>query len=233
MSLDILPEWDELPEAMRNGQVRRYYDMLSAKRTELRVKRAFDIALAFSLLVALSPALLALGAAIKLDSKGPVFYRQTRFTTAMRPFGIHKFRSMSVGADKGLHLTSGNDPRVTRTGRFIRRYKLDELAQLADVLAGDMSFVGTRPEVGEYVERYTPEMLATLLLPAGITSSASVCYKDEARLLQEAEDTQAVYLEKILPDKMRYNLRDIEDFSLANDLKIMLRTALAVFTDRS
>ncbi len=225
----ILTDWNELHAEMKNDAVRRYYDILSSKKGSLLVKRCFDAAAAFTLLALLSPLFAGLAAAVRLDSPGPAFYRQKRVTRDGREFRLHKFRSMRTDADKGLHLTSGDDPRITKTGRFIRKYKLDELPQLIDVLKGDMTFVGTRPEVPEYVSKYTPEMFATLLIPAGITSKASVIYKDESSLMSGETDTEKVYLEKILPDKMRCNLSELEEFSLLNDLRVMLDTVAEVF----
>lgn len=222
--------WDELPPPMRTAEVRKYYDSIQNKQTTLIVKRGFDIAASLLLLLVASPAFLVLAAAIKADSAGPVFYRQERVTQYGKRFHIHKFRSMENGADqKGSLVTVHNDARVTRVGAFIRKYRIDELAQLIDVLEGNMSFVGTRPEVPKYVERYTPEMMATLLLPAGITSEASIRYRDEEKLLDSAQDVDRVYVEQVLPEKMKLNLASLEKLSLREDLLTMLRTVLAVF----
>ncbi len=225
----MLQKWNDLPEEMQIPEVREYYDLLSKKKFQLVLKRLFDIIVSFLLLTVLSPLFLILAIAIKLDSKGPVFYRQTRVTQYGENFRIFKFRSMVTDADKGSLLTVGGDSRITKTGRFIRKYKLDELSQLIDVLRGTMTFVGTRPEVPKYVEKYTPEMMATLLLPAGITSEASVYYKDENELLDAAEDVEKTYLEVVLPDKMKYNLAAIKSFSFIDDIKVMILTVLAVF----
>lgn len=225
----ILRKWEKLPPEMQIPEVKIYYDILKKKRFSLVLKRLFDIAASFSLLVLLSPVFAILAIAIKLDSKGPVFYRQTRVTQYGKEFRIFKFRSMVTDADKGSLLTVGGDSRITRTGKFIRKYKLDEFSQLIDVLRGTMTFVGTRPEVPKYVEKYTPEMMATLLLPAGITSEASVYYKDENELLDAAEDVEKTYLEVVLPDKMKYNLAAIKSFSFIDDIKVMILTVLAVF----
>ena len=225
----ILRKWEKLPPEMQIPEVKIYYDILKKKRFSLVLKRLFDIAASFSLLVLLSPVFAILAIAIKLDSKGPVFYRQTRVTQYGKEFRIFKFRSMVTDADKGSLLTVGGDSRITRTGKFIRKYKLDEFSQLIDVLRGTMTFVGTRPEVPKYVKKYTPEMMATLLLPAGITSEASVYYKDENELLDAAEDVEKTYLEVVLPDKMKYNLAAIKSFSFIDDIKVMILTVLAVF----
>lgn len=225
----MLRKWKDLPPEMQIPEVREYYDLLSKKKLQLVLKRLFDVIVSFSLLAVLSPVFIILAIAIKLDSKGPVFYRQTRVTQYGKEFKIFKFRSMVTDADKGSLLTVGGDSRITRTGKFIRKYKLDELSQLIDVLRGTMTFVGTRPEVPKYVKKYTPEMMATLLLPAGITSEASVCYKDENELLDAAEDVEKTYLEVVLPDKMKYNLAAIKSFGFIDDIKVMVLTVLAVF----
>ncbi len=225
----ILKKWEDLPKEMQLPEVREYYDILRKKKGQLILKRLFDIAVSLSLLIVLLPVFVALAIAIKIDSKGPVFYRQVRVTKYGKNFRIFKFRSMVTDADKGSLLTVGGDSRITKTGRFIRKYKLDELSQLIDVLRGTMTFVGTRPEVPKYVEKYTPEMMATLLLPAGITSEASVYYKDENELLDAADNVEKTYLEVVLPDKMRYNLAAIKKFSFIDDIKVMILTVIAVF----
>ena len=225
----ILQKWENLPPEMQVSEVKEYYDLLSKKKFSLLLKRTFDIVVSFTLLVILSPVFAFLAVAIKLDSKGPVFYRQTRVTRYGEKFRIFKFRSMVTDADKGSLLTVDGDSRITKTGKFIRKYKLDELSQLIDVLRGTMTFVGTRPEVPKYVAKYTPEMMATLLMPAGITSEASVYYRDESELLDAAEDVEKTYLEVVLPDKMKYNLAAIRSFSFVDDIKVMILTVLAVF----
>ncbi len=225
----ILRKWDDLPSEMQIPEVKEYYDLLQKKKAQLVLKRGFDVVVSFLLLALLSPVFIILAAAIKLDSKGPVFYRQTRITQYGKEFRIFKFRSMVTDADKGSLLTVGGDSRITRVGKIIRKFKLDELSQLIDVLRGTMTFVGTRPEVPKYVAKYTSEMMATLLLPAGITSEASVYYKDENELLDAAEDVEKTYLEVVLPDKMKYNLAAIRSFSFIDDIKVMILTVLAVF----
>lgn len=225
----ILRKWKNLPPEMQIPEVKEYYDLLSRKKIQLVFKRVFDVVVSFLLLVLLSPLFIILAIAIKLDSKGPVFYRQTRVTQYGKEFRIFKFRSMVTDADKGSLLTVGGDSRITRTGKIIRKCKLDEFSQLIDVFRGTMTFVGTRPEVPKYVKKYTPEMLATLLLPAGITSEASVYYRDESELLDAAEDVEKTYLEVVLPDKMKYNLAAIRSFSFIDDIKVMILTVLAIF----
>lgn len=225
----ILKKWDRLPPEMRNDAVRRYYDVLKKKQLTLIFKRLFDIAASLVLLILLSPLFLILAIAIKADSRGPVFFRQVRVTQYNRCFRIFKFRSMMVNTEEKSLITVKGDVRVTRVGKFIRRYRLDEISQLLNVLRGDMTLVGTRPEVPKYTAQYTPEMMATLLLPAGVTSLASILYKDEARLLERAEDADAVYRETVLPAKMRYNLEQIGQTSLWNDLRILVMTVFAIF----
>ena len=224
----LLKKWEQLPPEMQTDEVRKYYDILKKKQVSLFFKRIFDIVVSFLMLILLSPLFLILAIAIKIDSKGPVFYRQVRVTQYNRKFRIFKFRSMIRDADKGSLVTLDGDARVTRVGKFVRKCRLDEISQLINVLNGDMTFVGTRPEVPKYTERYTPEMMATLLLPAGITSLASILYKDEAKLLDAADDTDKVYIEKILPAKMYYNLKSIENFSFCGDIRIMFMTVFAV-----
>lgn len=225
-----LRRWGDLPEGMRTEEVRPYYDSLAKKRGQLALKRALDVAGAAVLLVVLSPVMLALAVAIKLDSPGPVFFRQERVGRYGEPFRIFKFRTMVVGAEgRGAQVTSGSDPRVTRVGSAVRRYRLDEFPQLMDVLRGTMSFVGTRPEVPRYVEAYTPEMAATLLVPPGVTSRASVEFRDEAALLEGAADPDAAYVSEVLPRKMAVNLESVMGFGILDDLRTVCSTVLSVF----
>ncbi len=221
--------WDALPPELKTEAVRPYYELLSKRRGSLLLKRVFDVVVSAVMLAVLSPVFLILALAIKLDSPGPVFYRQVRVTQYGKTFRIFKFRSMVTGADRmGTQVTVSGDSRITRVGHFIRDCRLDELCQLIDVLRGAMTFVGTRPEVPKYVAAYTPEMMATLLLPAGITSEASILYKDEAQLLDEAQDVDDVYIHQVLPGKMRYNLHAIRHFSFLGDIRTMFRTVFAV-----
>jgi lipopolysaccharide/colanic/teichoic acid biosynthesis glycosyltransferase len=221
--------WEKLPEFMRNDEVRVYYDILSERKLSLVVKRLFDIVASLILLVLLLPVMMVTAIAIVIDSPGPVFYRQKRVTRYGRVFMIHKFRSMVTDADhKGTLLTLNHDERITRVGRFIRRHRLDEFPQLLDILNGNMSFVGTRPEVEKYVARYSPEMYATLLMPAGITSRASILYRNEDRLLNRSNDPEKTYIENVMPEKMKYNLEMIRDFSLLSELKILLETVRTI-----
>ena len=225
----ILKKWEELPESLKNDAVRPYYDLLTKRRGSLLLKRCFDIVVSALMLLVLSPVFLVLAIAIKLDSPGPVFYRQVRVTQYGKEFRIFKFRSMVSDADKrGSLVTVSGDSRITRVGHVIRNCRLDELCQLIDIFRGTMTFVGTRPEVPKYVDAYTPEMLATLLLPAGVTSRASILYKDEAELLDQAQDVDAVYINEVLPEKMKYNLEELKEFSFLSDIKTMFRTVFAV-----
>lgn len=222
-------EWNELPKGLRVPEVREYYDILSKKKVGLRMKRCFDVVVAAVMLVCLSPIMFVIAFAIVLDSPGGVFYRQERVTQYGKIFRIHKFRTMVFNADKiGTQVTTDNDKRITNIGRVLRKYRLDEIPQLLDVLNGSMSYVGTRPEAVKYVEKYKPEYMATLLLPAGITSEASIRYKDEAELLETAYDVDKVYMEEVLPGKMKFNLESIKDFSFFGDIATMFRTVFAV-----
>lgn len=225
----FIKKWEALPESLRNDAVRPYYDTLVRKQGALVLKRLFDIVVSACMLIVLAPVFLLLAVAIKLDSPGPVFYRQVRVTQYGKQFRIFKFRTMVSNADKiGTQVTVGNDARITRVGKFIRKCRLDEVSQLIDIFRGTMTFVGTRPEVPKYVDSYTPEMMATLLLPAGVTSLASIMYKDEDALLTGAADVDKAYIEEVLPGKMRYNLRAIELFSFWGEIKIMFMTVFAV-----
>lgn len=223
-------KWDELPEEMRNDEVYHYYKILKRHPISLAMKRVADVIFSLLLIVALSPVFVILAVLIKRDSVGPVFFRQTRVTQYGKRFRIYKFRTMVQNAEQvGNQVTSKNDMRITKIGSKIRNLRLDELPQLFNVLKGEMSFVGTRPEVEKYVARYTDRMKATLLMPAGITSEASIMYKDEARLLENAEDADRVYVEKVLPEKMKYNLNEIENFGFGKGLRTMVKTIVAVF----
>ena len=226
----MLREWEKLPKFMQTEEVRPYYDSLKKKKISLALKRGFDVFAASVMLVTFSPVLIAISIMIVRDSNGGVFYRQERVTQYGRKFKIFKFRTMVANADKiGTQVTVSNDSRITRVGAVIRKYRLDEIPQLFNILLGDMSLVGTRPESTHYVKHYAPEMFATLLLPAGVTSEASIKYKDEAELLNKADDVDKVYIEKVLPGKMKYNLESISNFSFIKDIETMFRTVIAVF----
>ncbi len=225
----IVKKWEKLPKELQIDEVRKYYDALRKRGFSLFCKRLFDMFCSGIMLIILSPVFLILAIAIKIDSRGPVFYRQKRITQYGKVFRIFKFRTMVNNADKiGTHVTVGNDSRITRVGKIIRKCRLDEISQLIDVFRGTMTFVGTRPEAEKYVKEYTPEMMATLLLPAGVTSIASIYYKDEAELLKNAEDADKTYVEEILPAKMKYNLKSIEKFGFWRDVGTMFKTVFAV-----
>ena len=224
-----LRDWDDLPDFMRTEEVRPYYDNLKKHEKELYLKRAFDVVAALILLVLLAPIMLVVAVWIKLDSPGPVFFRQTRITQYGKEFRIIKFRTMVNNADKmGSAVTVGNDSRITKVGGIIRKYRIDEFPQLFNVLTGDMSFVGTRPEVKAYVDSYVDEWFATLLLPSGITSEASIQYKNEEILLNKSRDVDSTYLNIILPEKMKWNLNYIEQYTFIAEILLMVRTVIAV-----
>ena len=179
------------------------------------------------LILILSPVLIIISIIIKKEDGGSVFYRQVRITQYGKEFKIFKFRTMVEGADKiGSLVTRDEDVRITRVGRALRKYRLDELPQLFNILIGDMTFVGTRPEVPKYVEKYTDEMMATLLLPAGVTSEASIMFKDEDKFISKEIDADKVYVEEILPKKMEYNLNQLNNFSETHKSHLQLADIL-------
>lgn len=225
----MLRKWEDLPKFMQKEEVRVYYDILKKKQLSLFLKRCFDIVMSVLLLIILAIPMVVIAIMIKIDSPGPIFYRQERVTRYGKKFRIHKFRTMVNNADKlGTAVTVENDSRITNIGDKLRGLRLDELPQLIDVLVGDMSFVGTRPEAVKYVEKYKNEMYATLLLPAGITSEASIRYKDEAELLEQAKDVDAIYVEEVLPEKMKYNLASISNFNVFGEIMTMVKTVFTV-----
>ena len=229
----MIKRWSELPPAFQDPKIRKYYKRLYRKRGSLLLKRGFDVAASLCLLLLLLPVMIGIAVWIKIDSRGPVFFRQERITQYGRRFRIFKFRTMVADAPKkGSLVTVGEDPRITGVGRRIRHLRLDELPQLFNILRGDMTFVGTRPEVMKYVDVYRPEWKATLLLPAGVTSRASVAYKDEDSVMQsyleQGMEVDDIYIRYILPEKMKYNMLELKQFSLWNDLKILIKTVAAV-----
>lgn len=224
-----MKKWNDMPEFMKCDEVKKYYDILQTRKLSLILKRIFDFIVALILLIILFIPMIIIAIMIKIDSKGPVFYRQERVTRYGKRFKIHKFRTMVNNADRtGTLVTTKNDNRITDVGSKLRNLRLDELPQLIDVLQGNMSFVGTRPEVIKYVKKYSNEMNATLLMLAGITSETSIRYKDESKLLCKAENVDIVYVREILPEKMKYNLQSIKNFNFIEDLKTLFRTVLAV-----
>lgn len=225
-----LREWTDLPVKMQTKEVRRYYNILRKRSGWFKMKRFLDVTGALVLLVVLAIPMTVIAGMIKLDSPGPVFFKQERVTQYGRVFKIYKFRTMVVNAQKlGSQVTVDNDVRITRVGKLLRKYRLDEFPQIFNIIAGDMTFVGTRPEVKRYVMRYTPEMLATLLLPAGLTSRTSIAYKDEDKLLKDAVNADETYVKEILPVKMQYNLESLKNFGLADDISIICDTFTSVF----
>ena len=206
--------------------------VLARRRPQLAAKRAMDIVLSAAALCVLWPVLLLIALAIVVDDPGPVFYRQVRVGRGGKPFRIFKFRTMVVDADKkGLSITVGRDSRITRVGAFLRKTKLDELAQLLNVLCGQMSFVGPRPEVPRYVELYTPYQRQVLLVRPGITDYASIAYRNENDLLAGADDPEKMYIETIMPDKIELNMKYLREISPLADLRLILKTVIAVIAD--
>ena len=229
MESGMLRKWEDLPDFMRIPEVRPYWEVLDKKRGQLLLKRLFDLTAGLLLSIILAVPMAVISVMIKRDSEGPVFYRQERVTTYGRHFRIHKFRTMVSNADQiGTAVTVGNDSRITKIGSKLRGHRLDELPQVLDVIVGDMSFVGTRPEAVKYVEKYKPEYYATLLMPAGITSEASIQYKDEDKLLNAADDVDNVYLKLVLPAKMKWNLESLRGFTFLKEVATMFRTVAAV-----
>lgn len=226
-----MKKWDELPDSIRLEEVRPYYEELQKHRISLCIKRIFDFVFSIILILLLSPVFLILMPLIGLTSAGGVFFCQTRVTTYGKTFRIFKFRTMIDGAEQiGSQVTTNADARVTKVGRFLRKVRLDELPQLFNIVKGEMSFVGTRPEVEKYVKYYRNEMMATLLLPAGVTSQASIVYKDEERLLASGEDADSTYINVVLPEKMKYNLEYVKRFSFWTDIKLIIKTIGAVLS---
>lgn len=228
-----MKKWDQMPTFLKNEEVKKYYDILQHKKVSLFVKRLFDIIFSIIGLIVFSPIMLILAIAIKIDSKGPVFYRQERVTTNNKTFRIFKFRTMVQNADKiGSLVTVGQDSRITAVGNIIRKFRLDEIPQLINVLIGDMSFIGTRPEVRKYVDKYTDEMKATLLMKAGVTSMTSILYKDEDTIMEKytskGKSADDAYIENVLPEKMKYNIEYINKFNVFYDIKVAIYTVLAV-----
>lgn len=222
--------FSQLPDSLRTEAVRPYYDILKKKQWSLFWKRVVDVVASLFLIGFLSLPMLIIAVAVKVTSKGPVIYKQERVTTYGKHFRIWKFRTMCEDADKiGDLVTVSEDNRITRIGRFLRKYRLDELPQIFHVLSGKMSIVGTRPEVPKYVDAYTPEMMATLLMPAGVTSLASIMFKDEAELLENSQDVDKQYTQVILPQKMEYNLKYISRFGFRRDIYLISKTVVEVF----
>ncbi len=226
-----MKRFEKLPDEFQCNEVKAYYDILQKKKFSLALKRIADVILALILTVILIIPIIIIALCVKCTSKGPVFFKQVRVTTYGKKFKILKFRTMVENADKlGSLVTTDGDARVTKIGSFLRKYRLDELPQIFNVLSGNMSVVGTRPEVPKYVQMYKPEYYATLLLPAGITSLASIMYKDEEKMLDGQTDIDKIYIEQILPEKMNYNLTYTKNFNFRQDIKLMFKTVKEVFS---
>ena len=225
----LIKKWEKLPKELQIDEVRPYWERLRKKNFSLFWKRVFDITVSGIVLLLIFPFFLIISLAIVIDSRGPVFYRQERVTQYGKHFRIFKFRSMVVDADKkGTLVTTGNDARVTRVGKFIRKCKIDEMSQLIDIFRGTMTFIGTRPEVPKYVNQYEAEYIATLLLPAGVSSMASIMFKDENDMLKDADNADDVYINQILPIKMKYNLAETKKYGFWRDIKLCFMTIFGV-----
>lgn len=227
----LIKDWNDLPKELQKKEVKKYYDILKQKKGQLLLKRCFDIIMSVFMLIILSPLFMVVSIWIKVDSTGPVFYRQERITQYGKTFRIFKFRTMVNNADKiGTLVTTSNDSRITKVGEKIRKCRLDEIPQLINILNGDMSFVGTRPEVKKYVDEYSNEMMATLLLPAGVTSLASINYQNEDEIISEytskGYSIEQAYIEQVLPDKMKYNLEYLQKFNIGKDLRLCVKTVI-------
>ncbi len=224
-------QFEKLPKDFQNEAVRPYFDYLRTRRGSLFAKRAMDLVVSFILLILMSPFMLAAAVAVKVSSKGPVFYLQKRVGIYGKPFSIYKFRTMVQNADKmGAHVTVGErDPRITKVGHFLRVTRIDEFPQMLNVLKGDMTIIGTRPEVPRYVEKYTDEMKATLLMQPGASGAASIEYSKENEMLKDQADPEQYYIDVILPDKMAINLKYLRSFSVWKDFVLIFRTVLCVF----
>ena len=214
-----LRRWNELPGVMRTREVRKYYNIIKKRQMSLKIKRLFDIVVASIMLMFLAVPMLVIAVCIKLDSRGPVFFRQERVTQYGRIFRIYKFRTMVVDAPK---------LGITRVGKVLRKIRADEFPQVFNIINGDMTLVGTRPEVPEYVKKYTKEMYATLLLPAGLTSRTSIAYKDEDKILAGAADPDGAYVKEVLPAKMKYNLEALKKFGFVEDCRVLWDTFTSV-----
>ena len=218
-----------MPEFMKNKEVMKYHKILRRKKTQIFLKRCFDLIFSIILAALMLPFMAVVYFIIKFDSPGKVIFKQKRVTRYGKIFYVYKFRTMVENAEKlGTQVTTDGDNRITKSGKWLRKFRIDEFPQIFNIIKGDLSFVGTRPEVPKYVKHYTPEMMATLLLPAGVTSPASILYKDEAEFLKGSKNPDETYVNEILPQKMTYNLEYIKNFGLIYDIKIMIKTIIAV-----
>lgn len=226
----LLSKKENLPKKLKTPAVLPYYNILKKKGATLITKRVIDCTMCSLIFLIASPFFLIFALLVKLTSKGPVFFKQERVGRDLKPFFILKFRTMVENADKqGVQLTTGNDSRITGFGKFLRAINMDEMPQLINVIKGDMSIIGTRPEVKRYVLVYSEEMYATLLLSPGMLSRASVKYKNENELLTGIPDPQEMYIKKILPDKMKENLAYLKQISLKEDFIIVMKSIVCMF----
>lgn len=227
-----MKRWKDLPLEMRVSSVKPYYDILEQKKASLFMKRMFDIILSIVSLAIFSPLFFVVGLLITIESHGGPFYIQERITQYGRLFNIIKFRTMYKSKVTKTLITAENDPRITKVGKAIRKARLDELPQLFNILKGDMSFVGPRPEVKKFVNRYSEEMWATLLVPAGLTSKASISFKDEDTMLMHENNIEEAYIVKVLPIKMKLNLDSIREYSFLSDIGTIFQTAFVVLRSK-
>lgn len=216
----------KLPESMQNESVEKYCNIISRKRSTLFFKRLFDVVVSFCALIVLSVPFLIISIIIVSDSKGGVFFIQKRVGRNNKDFGIIKFRTMvSNASELGGELTNGDsDTRITKVGAFLRKYRIDELSQLFNVLAGSMSIIGPRPEVRHFVDCYNDEQMATLLVKPGISCSSSIAFANEGELLSKSDNPDKLYIEEIMPEKAKMNLEYIKNLSLISDIKIIFNT---------
>lgn len=224
-------QFEKLPPDLQKSEIRPYFDYLQTRKGSLIAKRVLDIFVALLVLTVLSPIMLISAILVKLTTKGPLFYLQERVGLYGKPFHIYKFRTMVVDADKiGAQITVGErDPRITKVGHILRTTRIDEFPQMLNVLKGDMTIIGTRPEVPRYVKEYSDEMKATLLMQPGASGGASIAYRYENEMLKDKEDPEQYYIDAILPDKMQINLDYLKKFSIWQDLWLMCRTVGCVF----
>ena len=227
----MIPEWKKIPEKLKNNYVKKYYNCLIQKKNSLILKRLFDISLSIILILLLSPLMVIISIIIKLTSKGPVYYKSKRITQYGKVFYMFKFRTMEVDSDLKGKLTTKNDQRVTKVGKFLRKFRIDEFPQLINILLGQLSFVGTRPEDPKYVAEYSDEMVATLLLPAGVTSIACINFRDEDEFFTSLDNVDQIYMNDVLPQKMKYNFDYLNKFNFFLDIKIIILTVLRMIQD--
>ena len=225
----MLESWNNLPCYMETDEVKEYYDIIKKKKFDLFIKRLFDIIFSLIMIIFVFPFWLIIYLIIMLDSPGNPIFSQNRITRYGRVFKILKFRTMVENAEqKGASVTTENDSRITKCGKWLRKYRIDETLQLINILKGELSFVGVRPESPKYVARYSKEMVATLLLPARVTSPASILFKYESEMLKNCEDYDETYVNEILPKKMKYNLEYIKNFNILTDVKLCIKTIIGV-----